>query len=113
MAIYYRDTLDRTFHALGDETRRAMLAMLARNGEMSAGELGEPFHISQPTASKHLRVLERAGLLSRRIEGRAHRFRLRSRPLVEAEGWIARHRDFWNRTLGRLGPVLAELDEGG
>lgn len=113
MAIYHRETLDRTFHALGDGTRRAMLAMVARNGEMSAGELGEPFHISQPTASKHLRVLESAGLLSRHIEGRVHRFRLRSGPLVEAEDWITRHRDFWTRTLDRLGPVLAELDEGG
>lgn len=109
MAIHYDHRLDRTFHALGDGTRRAMLAHLAKRGECSAGELGEPFEISQPSASRHLQVLERAGLVSRRIDGRVHQFRLVERPLKEAEGWISRHRDFWEGTLDRLGSVLEEL----
>jgi DNA-binding transcriptional ArsR family regulator len=83
-----------------------MLAMLARRGACTAGELGEPFDISQPTASKHLRVLEHAGLLSRQVEGRTHRFRLMSKRLDEAEGWISRHREFWEGTLDRLSDLL-------
>ena len=100
--------LDRTFHSLGDGTRRGMLAMLSRRGELTASELGAPFDISQPTASKHLRVLEQAGLLSRRIEGRTHRFRLVHRSLREAESWISRHREFWEGTLDRLGVLLGD-----
>lgn len=110
MAIHYAHHLDLTFHALGDGTRRAMLVMLAQRGECTAGELGQPFRISQPTASKHLRVLERAGLLSRRVEGRSHRFRLLVEPLAEAEEWISRHRQFWERTLDRLGEILSDFD---
>ena len=111
MAIYYEHALDRTFHALGDGTRRAMLMMLAKRGRMTAGELGEPFGIAQPTASKHLRVLEQAGLLSRHVNGRTHRFRLDLKRLEEAEHWISRHRDFWEGTLDRLGEVLKEMGE--
>lgn len=109
MAIFYTHSLDRTFHALGDATRRRMLALLAKRGECIAGELAAPFYISQPTASKHLRVLERAGLVARRVDGRVHRFRLRVRPLEEAERWIARHRAFWEGSLHRLGGYLDEL----
>jgi DNA-binding transcriptional ArsR family regulator len=112
MAIYYRESLDRTFHALGDPTRRQMLALLSRKGELTASELGAPFRISQPTASKHLGVLERAGLLSRRVDGRLHRFRIRSQPLKQAESWIGRHREFWEGTLERLGHFLGELGRG-
>lgn len=100
--------LDRTFHALGDGTRRAMLAMLSRRGELTASELGAPFDISQPTASKHLRVLEQAGLLSRRVDGRTHRFRLVQRRLRDAETWISRHREFWHGTLDRLDDLLRD-----
>ncbi len=85
-----------------------MLSMLSRRGALTAGELGAPFEISQPTASKHLRVLERAGLLKRSVEGRTHRFRLVERRLKEAEEWIERHRDFWEHTLDRLEDVLEE-----
>ena len=106
MAIYRAHALDGTFHALGDGTRRAMLSMLSRRGALTAGELGAPFDISQPTASKHLRVLERAGLLTRSVEGRTHRFRLVERRLKEAEEWIERHRDFWEHTLDRLGDFV-------
>ena len=100
--------LDRTFHALGDGTRRRMLSMLSRRGELTASELGAPFNVSQPTASKHLRVLEQAGLLERRVDGRLHRFRLVDRRLREAEVWISRHRDFWDGTLERLGDLLED-----
>jgi DNA-binding transcriptional ArsR family regulator len=88
-----------------------MLAQMARRGACAAGELGEPFDIAQPTASKHLRVLEDAGLVERRVEGRVHRFRLITAPLEEAEGWIARHRTFWQKTLARLGEVLVDLHQ--
>ncbi len=106
MAIYYQTPLDRTFHALGDETRRRMLSMLAAQGELTAGELGAPFDVAQPTTSKHLKVLERAGLVSREVVGRSHRFRLQLDPLSEAEDWIARHKAFWEGTLTRLGGFL-------
>ena len=109
MAIYIQ-RLDQTFHALGDGTRRAMLAMLAKRGPCTAGELGAPFEISQPTVSKHLGVLEQAGLLSRHVQGRTHRFRLVPKHLEEAESWISRHRRFWEGTLDRLGDLLRELD---
>jgi DNA-binding transcriptional ArsR family regulator len=113
VAIQYGAPLDRTFHALGDGTRRAMLAMLARSPECSAGELGAPFDIAQPTASKHLRVLERAGLVTRRVVGREHRYRLREKPLRDAEGWITRHRALWHGALDQLGNVLAGIDRRG
>ena len=102
MAIQYQNALDRTFHALGDESRRRMLAMLATEGECTASELGKQFRHAQPTISKHIKVLEKAGLVQREIDGRIHRFRLDSRPLDEAEDWIARHRQFWAGTLERL-----------
>lgn len=109
MAIRPADTaLDRTFHALRDGTRRGMLATLARRGECTAGELGKPFDVAQPTASRHLSVLEEAGLVVRRVEGRTHRFRIVPAPLVAAERWIVRHRAFWNATLDRLGDLLPE-----
>jgi DNA-binding transcriptional ArsR family regulator len=104
--------LDHIFHALADPTRRAMLTLVARRGDCAAGELGRPFNIAQPTASRHLRVLERAGLLVRRVDGRTHRFRVRPGPLNAAEHWIARHRTFWQGTLRRLEEVLSSMDTG-
>lgn len=86
-----------------------MLALVARRGECAAGELGAPFDIAQPTASKHLRVLEEAGLIRRRVDGRAHRFQLDTAPLDDAARWITRHRAFWDRTLARLGDTLIDL----
>lgn len=83
-----------------------MLEILARRGELTASELGAPFAIAQPTVSKHLRVLEDAGLLKRRVLGRTHRFRLRVGRLRQAESWIARHRHFWEGTLDRLDGLL-------
>ena len=99
--------LDATFHALADPTRRGMLAQLARKGDCTASELGAPFEIAQPTASKHITVLEGAGLLQRRIEGREHRFRLIPRRLDEAQAWIARHQAFWEGSLSRLDLLLS------
>jgi DNA-binding transcriptional ArsR family regulator len=89
-----------------------MLTQLTR-GEKTAGELGAPFEISQPAASKHIRTLERAGLLSRSVEGRIHRLRLVPRPLREAEVWISRHRQFWEGSLDSLGRVLGDMTRGG
>lgn len=100
--------LDRVFHALSDPTRRAILARLATS-PCTAGELGEPFRISQPSVSRHLRVLERAGVLRRSVQGRHHLFRLEPAPLHDAEAWIARHRQFWENSLGQLDHLLAEL----
>ncbi len=113
MAIHHRTTLDRTFHALGDATRRRMLGILAIEGARSASELGKPFSVAQPTASKHLKVLEQAGLVTREISGRTHKFRLQLAPLNEAEDWISRHKDFWEGTLDNLGDYLTSDKSGG
>ncbi len=96
------DTLDRTFHALGDGTRRQILSRLSTDGPCSANELRAPFDVAQPTVSKHLKVLERAGLVRREVDGRVHRFYLEMTPFREAEDWIARHEAFWQGTLQHL-----------
>lgn len=111
MAIRYQEQLDRTFHALGDGTRRQMLSLLANRGECTASELGQPFSIAQPSASKHIRVLESAGLVSRRIDGRVHHFQIVMEPLHEAQDWISQHREFWNGTLESLGKLLNGIAE--
>ncbi|QDV52261.1 ArsR/SmtB family transcription factor [Gimesia fumaroli] len=109
MAIHYQHQLDRTFHALGDGTRRKMLSLLAKRGEVTASDLGAPFEIAQPTVSKHIRVLEQAGLISRRVEGRVHRFQLQIKPFNEAQKWISKHREFWEGSLDALGDLLEEM----
>jgi len=101
-------SLDRTFHALADGTRRSMIHALAHGDPRSAGELGRRFRSAQPTISKHLKVLELAGLVERTIEGRVHRFRLRQKPLEDAAGWIARHRAFWTGAVDQLETLLSE-----
>lgn len=106
MAIHYESTLDKTFQALGDETRRGMLAALALNGLQTAGDLGKPFNIAQPTASKHLKVLEKAGLVSRQVDGRVHRFTLETAPMEQAQDWIETHKSFWENTLDQLDQFL-------
>jgi DNA-binding transcriptional ArsR family regulator len=104
--------LDRTFHALSDGTRRSMIHVLARGEPRSASDLGRRFRSAQPTISKHLKVLEEAGLVVRSIEGRVHRFRLRRRPLREAEDWLARHQAFWSGAAAQLDRLLsAEVDD--
>jgi DNA-binding transcriptional ArsR family regulator len=101
-------SLDQTFRALADGTRRSMIHALARGEARSAGELGRQFRSAQPTISKHLKVLEQAGLVERSIEGRVHRFRLRPKPLHDAGGWIARHQAFWTGAVEQLDRLLSE-----
>jgi len=105
--------LDRTFQALADGTRRAMIHALARGAAKSAGELGRQFDSAQPTISKHLKVLEQAGLVERKVEGRVHRFRLRGKPLQDAGGWIARHQAFWTGAVEQLDRLLSEVEGDG
>lgn len=102
-------SLDLTFHALADGTRRSMIYALARGEARSAGELGRQFHSAQPTISKHLKVLEHAGLIERTIDGRVHRFQLRRKPLKDAERWIARHQAFWAGAVDQLDRLLREV----
>src|SRR6516225_7202273 len=101
--------LDRTFRALADGTRRSMIHALAHGEARSAGELGRQFRSAQPTVSKHLKVLEQAGLVERSVEGRVHRFRLRQKPLKEAERWISRQQAFWTGTVDQLDRLLQEV----
>jgi len=101
--------LDHTFRALADGTRRSMIHALAQGEARSAGELGRQFHSAQPTISKHLKVLEKAGLVERTIEGRIHRFRLRRQPLQDAGAWIARHEAFWTGAVEQLDRLLSEI----
>jgi DNA-binding transcriptional ArsR family regulator len=105
-------SLDRTFHALADGTRRSIIQVLARGEPRSAGDLGRRFHSAQPTISKHLRVLEEAGLVARSVEGRVHRFTLRRKPLREAEQWVVRHQAFWRGAVAQLDRLLSESDDG-
>lgn len=100
--------LDATFAALADPTRRAILARLAQ-GEATVLELLEPFDMSQPAVSKHLKVLERAGLISRGREAQRRPSRLEVGPLLEAEAWIERYRAMWERNYERLDALLEEL----
>jgi DNA-binding transcriptional ArsR family regulator len=96
------------FHALGDPTRRGMLARLAL-GETSIGELAEPFDMSFAGASKHVKVLEDAGLVARRKQGRTHVITLEAGPLAEAERWLRQWEKFWTVRLDRL-EALIERD---
>jgi DNA-binding transcriptional ArsR family regulator len=102
------DLLDATFAALADPTRRAILARLA-SGDASVAELAEPFAMSQPAISKHLKVLERAGLVSRSRDRQRRPSRLEAKPLAEATGWLENYRRFWEASFRRLDAVLDEL----
>jgi DNA-binding transcriptional ArsR family regulator len=93
--------LDRVFHALSDRTRRAMVTRLSR-GPASVSELATPFAMTLPGASKHVRVLEQAGLVERSVEGRVHRCTLSAGALEAADHWIAQQRAFWAGTLEAL-----------
>lgn len=99
--------LDEVFHALSSEPRRAMLGALAQ-GERTVGDLADPFDISLAAVSKHLKVLEGAGLVERRVEGRTTVCRLRAEPLAEVRKWVAFYEQFWNTRLDRLEAVLVE-----
>jgi DNA-binding transcriptional ArsR family regulator len=97
--------LDAVFHALADGTRREMLRRLAA-GERTISELVEPFDMSFAAASKHIRVLEDAGLVRRSIRGRTHHCRLRPKPLASAQAWLAFYQRFWNQRLDALGDLF-------
>jgi len=99
------DTLSAVFRALGDPTRREMLRSLSA-GERSVGELAKPFRMSLAAASKHVKVLERAGLVRRSVRGRTHHCRLDAARLAEAQKWIAFYQRFWNERLDALDSLL-------
>jgi DNA-binding transcriptional ArsR family regulator len=100
--------LDATFAALADPTRRAILARLA-SGEASVMELAEPFQMSQPAISRHLKVLERAGLISRGKDAQRRPRRLEAKPMAQANDWLEKYREFWESSFERLDVLLDEI----
>ena len=108
MVINHSKRLDATFAALADPTRRAILARLA-SGEASVTELVKPFAMSQPAISKHLKVLEHAGLISRGRDAQRRPCRIEAKPLAEANGWLEGYRQFWEGSFQRLDALLDEM----
>ncbi|ODT02962.1 MAG: transcriptional regulator [Mesorhizobium sp. SCN 65-20] len=102
------DRLDATFASLADPTRRAILARLAQ-GEATVNELAEPFEMSLPAISRHLKVLERAGLISRGREAQWRPCRLEAGPLKDIANWVERYRRFWDESFDRMADYLKEL----
>src|SRR2546430_17722111 len=109
MVKYQSSTLNRTFAALADPTRRRILAHLAR-GDKCVTHLAKPHAMSLPAVSKHLRVLEKAGLLRRRRHGRVHEMRLDAKPLRQAAQWVEEYRKFWEGSLDRLTAYLQKTN---
>src|SRR5215468_7436274 len=110
MVKYSSRRLNRTFAALADPTRRQILAHLAR-GDRRVTDLARPHAMSLPAVSKHLRVLEKAGLLRRRRYGRVHEMQLEAKPLKEAAEWVEEYRKFWEGSLGRLAAYLERTNK--
>jgi DNA-binding transcriptional ArsR family regulator len=108
MVNYTSRTLDKTFAALSDPTRRAILRRLAE-GDAAVSELAAPFAMSLPAISKHLRVLEQAGLVERTKDGRVHRLRLVAQPLHDAAAWIAHYQHCWERQLEGVADYLRDI----
>jgi DNA-binding transcriptional ArsR family regulator len=108
--VNYHERLNRTFGALGDPTRRAILARLERKGAASVSELAQPFAIKLPAVMKHLDVLDQAGLITRSKVGRTVTVRLASEPMREALDWLRRYERFWSASLDRL-TAYAEREE--
>ena len=104
------DRLDATFAALADPTRRAILARLA-SGDASVAELAAPFEISQPAISKHLKVLERAGLVSRGVDAQRRPSRLEAQALAEVHQWLEQYREYWEASFLKLDDILVELQQ--
>ncbi len=100
--------LDRTFAALADPTRRRILEHLA-GGDRCVTDLARPYRMSLPAVSKHLRVLENAGLVRRKRDGRVHRLKLEAKPMQQAQAWIEEYRKFWEASFDRLDEYLKEL----
>lgn len=109
MIEYQTSPLDHLFHALADPTRRAMLATLS-DGERSVGELAAPFEMSLAAASKHIRTLERAGLIRRDVRGRTHVCAIDPRPLADADAWLKQYARFWNERLDALDALIRAED---
>ena len=110
MVNYSDPQLDQIFSALSDSTRRAMLLRLTDEA-MSVADLSSPFNISKSAVTKHLKVLERSGLLNRTIEGRVHRCRLDPKPLAVVSEWVSFYEQFWNNKLDALDAYLMEENE--
>ena len=110
MVKYSPSRLNQTFAALADPTRRRMLEQLAR-GERCVTDLARPHSMSLPAVSKHLRVLEKAGLLRRRRYGRVHQLRLEAKPLKQAALWVEEYRKFWEESFDRLAAYLEKTGE--
>ena len=104
------DPLSAVFGALADSTRRAILTRLTA-GDATVAELAAPFRVSQPAISRHLKVLERAGLISRRRRATARLSHLEAQPLREATAWLARYRSYWDQSYDRLDALLAALQD--
>jgi DNA-binding transcriptional ArsR family regulator len=110
--VYDRSpSLDRVFHALAHPARRAMLRRLT-GGERNLSELAAPLRMSFPAASKHVRVLERARLVRRRVVGRTHLCRIEGKPLAGVNGWLEGYRRFWEGSFERLDELLDEMQRG-
>jgi DNA-binding transcriptional ArsR family regulator len=105
------DALTATFSALADPTRRAILARLA-SGEATVSEIAEPFAISLPAISRHLKVLEQAGLISRGRDAQWRPCRIETAPLQQLDGWVERYRRLWDKNFDRMDAYLAELQKG-
>src|SRR6202162_4614517 len=110
MVKYSPRTLNRTFAALADPTRRRIIAHLAR-GDRCVTDLARPHAMSLPAISKHLRVLEKAGLLRRRRYGRVHEMQLKAKPLKQAAEWVEEYRKFWEGSLDRLAEYLERTNK--
>jgi DNA-binding transcriptional ArsR family regulator len=112
--VKYNRELDATFQALADPTRRAIVAALAR-GQASVSELARPHRMSLPAVMKHLRVLQKAGLVTQKKSGRTRQCRLGARPLKRAEAWIAQYRVFWDTQFDALDRYLSQqpMEEAG
>jgi DNA-binding transcriptional ArsR family regulator len=108
MVYYSNDALDRTFAALADPTRRALLAQLSERESLSVSELARPFDISLPAVMKHLDVLSDAGLVTREKTGRTVSCRLRAAPMQDASDWLTHYQRFWTERLDRLAAFLEE-----
>jgi DNA-binding transcriptional ArsR family regulator len=104
------DLLDAVFGALADPTRRAILARLTE-GDANVAEIAAPFQVSQPAISRHLKVLEQAGLISRTRRATARLSHLEAEPLREATTWLARYREYWDESYDRLDALLASLED--
>lgn len=111
MVKYSDGELDRVFAALADPTRRAILARLS-SGDISVTELAAPFEMTLPAVSKHLKVLERAGLVARGRSAQWRPCRIDGRPLREASGWLENYRRFWDARLDRLDDLLKDVQKG-